>query len=351
MPARQRAATTPVLTLTQPQVPPSAITEIKRLGFSYTEVAQFDLGELSVDRRVQVREVGHYAPKDAVDRYAVQMSQSQFPPIVVTLDGWLIDGNTRVGAAEKRQQKFFPAIVIQIEYAGRTTTEKTQKELRALALTLNSNHGVPLTAKEARDGARDLISLSWRAEQIARALGLKPAVLTQVRREIAAEDKLRKVGFTAYTSLGGAALRALGSKDAQALNDAPFLGLALLAADAGLTATETTTAAKDVREIGSEEGQIQKLEALRTEFGDRIRERALTGKGKPAPSRQLRQHLGMVMKYEVATAHELLETDPAVNDTAMRFLDHCIPVLIALRNMQRPAGTPAKTDWTGESSR
>lgn len=346
MPARQRASSAPVLTLTPPQVPPSAITEIKRLGFNFEEVAQYDLGELSVDRRIQVREVGHYAPKDAVDRYTVQMSQSQFPPIIVTLDGWLIDGNTRVGALLKRQQKFFQAIVIQIEYAGRTTTEKTQKELRALALTLNSNHGVPLTAKEARDGARDLISLSWRADEIARALGLKPAVLAQVRREIAAEDKLKRVEFKSYATLSGAALRVLGGKDAQALVDAPFLGLSLLAADAGLNASEVATMAKDVREIGSEAGQIQKLEALRTELGDRIRERALTGKGTPAPSRQLRQHLGMVMKYEVATAHELLETDPAVNDTAMKFLDHSIPVLIALRNMQRPPETPAKTDWT-----
>lgn len=346
MPARQRASSAPTLTLTPPQVPPSAVTEIERLGYKHGEVAQFDLGLLSKERRVQVREVDHYAPKDAVDRYAVQMGESQFPPIVVTKDFWLIDGNTRVGALLKRNTKFFAAIVVDVEYAGRTTTEKTQLELRALALTLNSSHGEPLTPKEARNGARDLIALDWRADQIARALGIKPAVLAQVRREIAAEDKLKKVNFGAYAALGPAALRALGAKDPLALTNAPFLGLALLAADAGFTAAEVGTTAKDLRELDSENDMIQKLEALRTEFGDRIRERKLTGKGKPAPSRQLRQHLGMVMKFEVTTAHELLETDPAVNETAMRFLDHSIPVLIALRNMQRPPETPAKTDWT-----
>lgn len=335
MPARQRASST-VVAGTVPQVPPSAITEIERLGFKFHEEAQYDLSDLSTDRRIQVREVGHYAPKDAVDRYAIQMSQSQFPPIIVTLDGWLIDGNTRVGAYLKRQQKFCPAIVLDIEYAGRTTTEKTQKELRALALTLNSNHGVPLTAKEAREGARDLIALNWRADEVARALGLKPAVLGQVRKEIAAEDKLKRVLFTASSQLSNAALRALGAKDPQALNDAPFLGLAQLAADAGLTATEVATAAKDIRDIGSEAGQIQKLEALRTELGDRIRERALTGRGKPAPSRQLRQHLGNVNKF-LGKEHELLETDPACFDLAITTIETSINILTELLKMQRPS--------------
>lgn len=337
MPARQPRSSAPVLVTPASQIPPSAITEIKRLGFDYLEDPQFDLSELSVDRRVQVREVTNYAPKDQVDRYAVQMSQSQFPPIVVTLDGWLIDGNTRVGAWTKRAQKFCPAIVLQIEYNGRSTTEKTQKQLRALALTLNSTHGKSLTPVEARNGARDLIALEWRAEQIARALGLKPAVLSQVRREIAAEDKLKRVGFTAQASLSGAALRTLGSKDALALVDAPYLGLALMAADAGLTAAEITTAAKDIRDIGSENGQITKLESLRTELGDRIRERALTGKGKPAPSRQLRQHLGYLLKWDEKTVHELLETDPAVNALACQTIEKSIALLTALLEMQRPS--------------
>jgi ribosomal protein L29 len=338
MPARQRAGSAVIDTLITPaQVPPSAMTEIKRLGYTFGEVAQFDLGLLSNERRVQVREVGHYAPKDAVARYAVQMGESQFPPIVVTRDFWLIDGNTRVGALLKRNTKFFAAIVVDVEYAGRTTTEKTQRQLRALALTLNSSHGEPLTPKEARDGARDLIALEWRADQIARALGLKPAVVGQVRKEIAAEDKLKKANFTPDLPLSPAALRALGAKDPLALTNAPFLGLALLAADAGFTANEVGTTAKDLRELDSENDMIQKLEALRTELGDRIRERKLTGKGKPAPARQLRQHLGYLLKWDEKTVHELLETDPAVNELAVTTLEKSIAVLTVLLEMQRPS--------------
>lgn len=328
-----------------PQAPPGAIAEIERLGYKWHLVSAYDLDQLSKERRVQVRETDHYAPRETVELYAVQMGQSQFPPIVVTLDDWLIDGNTREGALRKRDQRHFPAIVVEIEYAGRSTTSKTQQELRALARTLNSQHGVRLTAKEARDGARDMIALNWKAEQIARALGLRPTAIGQIKKEITAENRLESIGFRAH-GLNGAALRKLGSADALALNNAPFEELSRLSAEAGYNAQEIETAAKDVRAVGSEAGQMEKLAALRVEAGDRIRERQLTGRGKPAPSRMLRQHLGYVNKFTPATAHEMLETDPAVQQTAVEALRAAIPVLIAVYNMQLPSGTPPKTDWS-----
>jgi hypothetical protein len=346
MPPRQTRDAVPVSTAL-PQAPPSATAEIERLGLKWHLVSSYDLDQLSRDRRVQVRETDHYAPKETVELYAVQMGQSQFPPIVVTEDNWLIDGNTREGALRKRDMKFFQAIVVEVEYAGRTTTSKTQQELRALARTLNSQHGVRLTAKEARDGARDMIDLGWKAEHIARALGLRPTAIGQVKKEIAAENRLTAVGLPA-PGLNGAALRVLGSTDALALNDAPYKALATLVADAGYNAQEIATAAKDVRAVGSEAGQMEKLAALRTEAGDRIRERQLTGRGKPAPSRMLRQHLGYINKFTIENAHEMLETDPAVQETAVAALAAAIPVLISVYNMQLPSGTPPKTDWSDQ---
>jgi len=312
---------------------PVTVTEIERLGFRWTEDAQFNISRLAVDRRVQVRDPGHYAPKDAVERYAVQMAHSQFPPIVVTSDDYIVDGNTRVGAYLARDQKFIPALVLNVEFAGRTTTKKQKNELHALAATMNAMHGSPLTAKETREVVGRFIELDWKAEQIARAIGLRPSSVASVKKEIIAAAKLVKVGMDANGSLKGASLRALGSADALALNDIPFKSLAMLAADAGLNASEVSSAAKEARKTGSDVEQAQVLESLRVELNDRIKGRELTGSAKPPMSRQLRQHLGFVTKF-VGGEQELLETDPRVGATHVEALRASIAVLSAVLKMQ-----------------
>ncbi len=316
------------------QTEPIAVTEIERLGFTWTEVAQYDLSKLDPDtRRVQVREVGHYAPKDTRDRFAIQMKHSQFPAIVVTSDGYIVDGNTRIAACRLNETPFFPALVVGVDYMGRTTTEKQKNELVALAATLNANAGQPLTAKETREATGAFIELGWKADQIARAIGLRPASVTAVRKEIDAEAKLTRVGMDANGSLKGASLRALGAKDVLALNDVPFKELATLAADAGLNASEIVSAAKEARQTGSDVEQARVLGKLRAEFGDRIRTRVLTGTGRPPVSRQLRQHLGFVTKF-AGREQELIETDPNVSPLHLETLDKVIAILTAVKEMQ-----------------
>lgn len=315
--------------------PMAAIAEIERLGFTYTEVAQYDLSRLDRNlRRVQVRESSHYAPKDTVGRFAVQMKHSQFPPIVVTSDDYIVDGNTRIAACALNETPFFPALVVGVAFTGRTTTSKQKNELLALAATLNANAGQPLTAKETREATSAFIELGWKADQIARAIGLKPASVTAVRKEIDAAAKLERVGMDANGSVKGASLRALGAKEVLALNDVPFRSLATLAADAGMNASEIVNAAKDARKTGSDVEQAAVFEELRTEFGDRIRERRLTGVGKPPASRRLRQFLGNVTKY-AGREQELIETDPNVSRLHLETLDRAIAVLTALREMQK----------------
>jgi hypothetical protein len=317
---------------TATEAKPTAIVEIERLGFKYSEAAQFDLSKLDYKRRVQVREVAHYVPKESVERYAVMMGESQFPAIVLTSDEWIIDGNTRVAAAQKRGSKFFPAIVLDVEWA--TAPSKQQDELVALAATLNANAGVPLTAKEIRSVAAKFIALGWKADQIARAIGLKPSGVTAVKKEVNAVEKLTHVGMGSNGELRGASLRALGSEAAISLNDAPYKGLATLAADAGFNASEITTTAKNLREAGADATAIKRLDDLRTEMGDRIREHELTGGAKPPLSRQLRQHLGFVTKF-VGREQELIETDPKVSGTHIEALTNAADVIAAVLGMQK----------------
>jgi hypothetical protein len=319
------------------QTKPTAVVEIERLGFGFTEVADYDLTRLDYTRRVQVRETKHYNPRELVERYAAQMSETAFPPIVVTADDWIVDGNTRVDARVRlRKEKFAPAYVLDVEWDGARTTEKQKRLLVALAATLNANAGLPLSAREAREVTAELIKLEWKAEQIARAIGAKPATVTQVRKEIAAVEKLTRVGLNLNGSGGvrGASLRALGAKDVLALNDVPFRELATLAADAGFNASEITTAAKQARELGADDKAMEMLRHLRVENNDRIQEQKLTGAAKPPVSRQLRQHLGFVTKYQ-GREQELLETDPKVSEAHIASLTTSIQVLSAVLEMQQ----------------
>jgi hypothetical protein len=311
---------------------PVAIVEIDRLGFAWSEVADYDLTRLSTDRRVQVREVGHYAPREVVERYAIQMGETAFPPIVVTSDDWIVDGNTRVGAKLRRKEKFSPAIVLDVAYKG--ANPKQESLLHALAATLNATNGLPLTPKETREVATKLVTLGWKTEQIGRAIGLAPGGVTAVKKEIDAVTKLKRVGLDANGAVKGASLRALGAKDVVGLNDVPFRELAKLAADAGLNAGEITTTAKEARATGSDTAAVDMISRLRTEHGDRIRERELTGVGKPPVARQLRQHLGFVTKF-AGREHELLETDPKVNATHIEAVTNAVAVLTAVLQMQK----------------
>jgi len=311
--------------------------EIERLGFEWSEVAQYDLEQLSPERRVQVRETGHYAPRESVERYAIQMNHVEFPPIVVTSDYWIVDGNTRVGAKLQRKEKFFPAIVLDTTYEG--ASQKRQDELHALAATLNAQNGVPLTGRETRAVVRRFIALSWLNEQIARAIGVKASTITQVRKEIDAERKLEKVGLATgddAEGLKGASLRALGTKDVLALNDEPFKLLAEIARDADLNSKEILDTAKDAKEAGSDAAAITMLQGLRAEMRDRIAQKELTGTGKPPVSRQIRQHLGNVLKYE-GREEELLESDrdPDVRAKHITAIEKTIEILTKVLALQQ----------------
>jgi hypothetical protein len=321
---------------TAPVAKPTAIVEIERLGFDWTEVAEYDLTQLVTYRdpksgRVQVREVTHYAPKEAVEQYAVAMGETPFPPIVVTADHWIIDGNTRVAARFRRKEKFAPAIVLSVYYEQ--GSDKQRSELYALAATLNQTGGQRLTAKEIRSAAARLIALNWKTEQIGRAIGAKSSTVTQVKREIAATEKLRRVGMDPNT-IGGASLRALGATKVVGLNDSPFRELAQLSVDAGFNAGEVTSTARELMELASDASAVARLSELRTELGDRIRERELTGVGKPPVSRQLRQHLGYVTKF-AGREDELIETNPAVGQTHIDALQKSINVLTEALHRQK----------------
>ena len=189
-------------------------------------------------------------------------------------------------------------------------SSKLENELHALASTLNSQNGTPLTAKERRIETERFLSLGWKAEQVARAIGVGQGTLTQVKQEIDATTRIKRVGL-ANGHLQGASLRALGKSPVLALNDVPYRELVDLASTAGLNSKEIIAIAKAAKETGSDDAAIESLAKVRAEMGERIREHELTGVSKPPVSRMLRQHLGFVTRF-AGEESALVETNREV---------------------------------------
>lgn len=338
--------------------PTAAIREIEQLGLTWRQEPSYDLTELSTDRRLQIRDSHKIVPKDAakprpedyapkvtVERFSVQMEYSQFPPIIVTEDAWIVDGNTRVGASLKRGQRFFPAYVINA-YWDAPHNAREQNLLRVLASTLNSNSGEPLSPDEVRRNVRYCLDLQLTTEQIARRYGLAIGKITQVRRELDASRKLDRLGLRSngQSGLRAASLRALGHGATLALNDAPYRALATLARDAGLNATEIQDVAKLARETGSDTAALDVLASQRSEMAERIKERELTGVGKPPLVRQLRQHLGFINRYAEKSGTEyagrfgeLVERNPDWVEAHMDALESAMATLSLVIEAQQAA--------------
>lgn len=316
------------LTAADPTVDTVA-AEITRLGFKYRIVPQYDLTLLSEDQRVQVRELRSYAPKDMVERFAVQMDKSAFPPIVVTEDHWLVDGNTRVGACARRRALFHPAIVVDVRWG--TASTKQQNELFALAATLNSQGGKQLTDKERKTIASHFLALGWKKDEIARAIGVLPSKLAGIERALKAETRLRTVGMDPEAV--GRKLNVLGDNVALSLNHEPYRRVATLTQKADLSAADVKSLVRRVKDTGSDKDALSLLDQVEAENASRIAQRSLTGRGKPPASAILRQHLGVVNKYEGQEA-ELVERNPDVVPAYTEALRRAISVLTRTLDLQ-----------------
>lgn len=313
-------------------------SEIERLGYAYKEVAQYDLSRLSPDRRVQVREsqssTTGFAPRAEEDRYAVMMGHTAFDPILVTIDEWLVDGNTRVGGCIKRGDKFFPAVIIDVEYED--SDDKTKHELHALGATLNM-YGNNLTMRERRDIVLPhLLSLGWTQEQIERSIGIKPNVVRSVKRELAALEKLNEIGINIDDNgndIKKSSLSALGDSKAVGLHSKPYKELVEFATEAGLNATEIKDFAQQMSVAPSDKAAIAVIEEARQEQVERIHDKTFTGKSKPPAARMLRQHLGFITKHD--DPEILVERNPAFMDKHIEAIGKTLELLDNVLTLQR----------------
>jgi hypothetical protein len=170
-------------------------------------VEDYDLLKLTDDDRLQVRVEANVAPAFMVNRMASQMAHSKFPPIVVTEDDKMVDGNTRRRARRKREDRFTPAYVIPISYDD--ADQGTKDRLVFLGRLLNNTNGQPLGRTEQRQMARGAIDLGMNNAQIAGTVGLSPNIVRTVRREMRGEAVLERLDLPKGL-LGDGPVAALG---------------------------------------------------------------------------------------------------------------------------------------------
>lgn len=306
--------------------------EITRFGYKYRLETQYDIRKTDVKKRVQVRDAHNYAPIENVRTYAQQMSRNAkaFPPLVMTRDNWIVDGNTRIGALHELGQNFSPALMIEVDYESLNAKQKA--ELHALAATFNQMGGQRLTRAEMLTVATELVKFEWTNERIAEAIGASASVVTSIRKAINGEKRLAKIGLNP-ASFNDRGLKGLGHNDAIALNDEPFKAVAELQQAAGLNTGEVITLVKELKELGSDEEKLTRIADARSESGSRIHEHSVTGNGKPSASALLRRSLGFTVKFE-GKEKELVEQDAGAQLAHTNMLKAAIDILQAVLKLQ-----------------
>jgi len=147
----------------------------------------FALAKIKVTPETQIRTAEHRAPSAAVQEYVTHMKHGAiFPPIVLTSSGHLVDGNTRVRAAQELSRKFFPAYIVKFPHLG---------QARLIGAALNQMGGDRLTAEEIVVAAEAMMSEGYGDDAIARTLGRSTQHVRNVRRDQQFREAAERTGL------------------------------------------------------------------------------------------------------------------------------------------------------------
>ena len=140
--------------------------------------AEYPLRKIDVQTDTQVRLPEHRAPRDTVEEFTTQMrgqlahDRISFPPLVLTHNGRLIDGNTRKQAAEQNGLETFHVYLVKLPRADFGPM---------IGAALNQMGGKRLTAEESFAAAEKMMREGYADEAIARTLGRSTQMVRNYR--------------------------------------------------------------------------------------------------------------------------------------------------------------------------
>jgi hypothetical protein len=323
-----------------PEVAKPTADLIERLGFKWELDYEYPLPDVA--QRVQVRSPKHVAPAAQVAQYAAAMRRGdKFPPIVVTEDGHLVDGATRVKAAEKTKGRpDIQAFVLNVDYE--TATDSVRNRLSLLGAGFNTRNGKGIDRSEIARAVKAVAGDgSYDATRVAALLGVTDTTIQGIFAEQRARERAGKLGIHLNGSVPVSQVRLLGQRSAK-LNDEPFATLTKLTQDAGLAVSEVRDLCDRMHSVGSDQEKMAILAGERQSRDDQIAEYKASGKKHPPASGELRRKLGYVTGY-ADNPRALVEFN---RDVAARHLDvikQSIAVLEAVAAAQDEANGPTVT--------
>ncbi len=303
------------------------------LGVAAQFEPQFDRLKIPTDTRVQSRIDRNNAPTAMVNRYVHQMSEFEFPPIVLTEDFIKIDGNTREKAHAKRGERYIPALVVPIKWEGADLA--TQRKLLYVSELLNNQNGLPLDDGERKKMARNMIEMGSSDDEIVGKVGFSLARVRELREQHKGEERLRSVGISPDTGHISDVVRAFGKPTPQGLDENTFVGLAQLTADAGLKSSEISAMATELAQQGTEELKQNRLLRERQARDAQITARR-TGQHVPRLAESLRRKLAVLLEHPLTA---FVEHDPGKVAEHTELLEKAEEILRNIRTAQ--ASIPA----------
>lgn len=323
--------------IAQSEIPDSAkmtIMRVESLGFTDHVFDFLYPVPDDMQRRVQIRNEEHYKPNATVTKIAEALKRDEaIEPIVMTRDGYTVDGNTRIRSAHRAGRQTLHAVVIQVDWGSASRT--TQALLTTLGAGLNIRHGQGIDRSEI---AKAVLTIGADKSFTATRIAAHLSVTEQTVNDILAEDRARRRAISAGVDINGSVnatqLRKLG-RVADKMNLAPFGKLAQLAAV--LTAAELSELITRVRGADSDEVALILLEEERLARVDQIREFIARG-NKPRTSHpaQLRQKLGFILDLGYAP-EEFVESSPNFAARHCSQLEHAIERLQLILALQLAA--------------
>ena len=204
----------------------------------------------------QVRDLGHVAPAEGVQEYAMQMSSGAlFPPIVLMKPNILVDGNTRLGAAKSIGRETFAAYVIDVP---------TVDFAKSVAGALNQLNGRRLDAAEAQRVALTMLQeLKFNDDQIAAYVGRSSQMVRTWRRQAETETRAKRLGLAEQLD---SVSKNQQDRIASINHDAPFAEVVKLLSEAKVPNGELRSIVQDVIKAPSEADELERVARARAEL-------------------------------------------------------------------------------------
>jgi hypothetical protein len=270
---------------------------------------------VTVSKRIQVRNIAHLAPKTEVSEYAQMMKLGdRFPPVIVTRDGFLVDGHTRTEAAKKLNWTMFPAFVLNVDYGSLDPDSPLRKTLLKLGAAQNNKHGRRMTAADIA-GLIEQVAIGDTPKQIQRDMHVGASIANTVWNAARARAKAASLGITVSNELNNSMLKLFGGKS-EKYTDPVWGRLFRLTQDARLSIPEVNEIMGRVEALHSEEDRVRLLETERVSHRAAI---STASRVTPSHARRVNQGIGYLLRDDL-TPDMLTERDPVQGGKYLRRL-------------------------------